>query len=54
MTKKTSKFAVGNIIKIKGWPQAYEVVSLTIHDDVYCIAMGMGFHHVHASNIVRA
>jgi hypothetical protein len=50
----TTKFAVGNIIKIKGWAQSYEIVSLTIHNDVYCVAMGMGFYHVHASNIVGA
>jgi hypothetical protein len=50
----TTKFAVGNIIKIKGWTQAYEIVSLTIHDDVYCVAMGFGFYHVHAGNIARA
>lgn len=49
----TTKFAAGNIIKIKGWTQAYEIVSLTIHDNVYCIAMGTGVYHVHASNIER-
>lgn len=49
----TKKYAVGDTIKIKGWTQAFEIVSLTIHDDVYCIAMGLGCYHVHANNIER-
>lgn len=48
-----AKYAVGNLIKIRGWTQAYEIVSLTIHSDVYCVAVGMGFYHVHARNIER-